>query len=179
MWQIKRWVNQAGWVGITGISLLIFSATFYLSAVMPDQARIAELQQTSISLRQQAHEALAQSNISTTDDMATQLKKFYHFFPADDNKNATLAKIYSAAEHQTLILETGEYRYISNPNSKLSRYQITLPIKGSYLQIRNFVNEILAKIPSASVDDISFKRESIGSPTLDARIKLTLFFGDN
>lgn len=177
MWAAKRWINQAGWMGITGFSLLIFSATFYLSAVIPDRVRIAELQQESISLRQHAHRALAQGGISTTNDTATELETFYRFFPTAKQKNIGLAKIYSAAEHQGLILEIGEYRYISDPNSKLSRYQLTLPIKGSYLQIRNFVNEILAKVPSAAVDDISFKRESISSTTLDARIKLTLFFG--
>ncbi len=166
-------------MGITGLSLLIFSATIYLSAVMPERARITELQQESMSLRQHAHQALVQGGISASNDTATQLTKFYQFFPATNHRNAVLARIYAAAEHQGLVLETAEYRYIADPKNKLTRYQLTLPIKGSYVQIRNFVNEILAKAPAAAVDDISFKRESISAAMLDARIKLTLFFGNN
>ena len=176
IWSAKRWLNQAGWMGVVGLSLLAFSATFYLSAVMPDRARIAELQQESASLRQHAQMTLAQGGINPTSDTETQLKTFYQFFPPASQKVTGLAKIYKAAEHQKLLLETGEYRYIADANNKLSRYQVTLPIKGSYLQIRNFVNEILTEVPSAAVDDISFKRESVSSPTLDARVKLTLFF---
>ena len=175
-WTAKRWLNQAGWMGVTGLSLLIFSATFYLSAVRTDRLRIKELQHESASLRQRAQTALAHGGISTT-NTESQLKTFYQFFPSANEKNSGLAKIYSAAEHQSIMLETGEYRLISDKDSKLSRYQVTLPIKGTYLQIRNFVDEILIEVPSASVDDISFKRESISSPMLDARIKLTLFFG--
>ncbi len=177
IWAAKNWLLHTGWMGGTGLSLLIFSATFYFSAVVPDHVRIAELQQETASLRQRAQMTLAQGGISTTQNTESQLNTFYQFFPTVDTKNSGLAKIYSAAEHQSLVLETGEYRYIPDPNSKLSRYLVTLPIKGSYLQIRNFVNEILAEVPSASVDDINFKRENISSPVLEARIKLTLFLG--
>ena len=179
MWTAKRMIDQAGWMGVVGLSLLVFSATFYLTAVMPDREHITELQEKSASLRQRAQTALAQGGIRTTDNAQSQLETFYRFFPASENRNADLARIYKAAAHQSLILETGEYRYVSDTNNKLSRYQITLPIKGSYMQIRNFVNEVLTKVPSASVEDISFKRENIGSPTLDARIKLVIFFGGN
>jgi len=177
IWTVKRWLNQAGWMGVTGISLLIFSATVYLSTVMPDRARIAELQQKSTSLRHQAELAIARGGISSTNNPESQLQTFYRFFPDPSEKTTGLARIYSAAEHQTLLLETGEYRFLSGQNHALSRYQVTLPVKGSYLQIRNFVNEVLIEVPSAAVDDISFKRENISSPVLNARIKLTLFFG--
>lgn len=176
-WTAKRWLNQVGWMGISGISLLIFSATFYFSAVVPDRTRTAELKQETASLRQRAQMSLAQGGISTSNNTETQLKTFYKFFPATTEKVNVLGKIYSAAEHQNLLLETGEYRYLPDQTNTLSRYQVTLPIKGSYLQIRNFVDEILTEVPSTSVDDISFKRETVNSPVLDARIKLTLFFG--
>ena len=179
MWTMQNWLNQAGWLGITGLGLLVFSAVFYLSAVKPDHARIAELQETAVSLRQHAQLTVAQGGITATPDMPTQLNLFYQFFPPAPTKNNGLAKIYSAAQHHAIVLETGEYRYVTSPNSRLARYQITLPIKGSYLQIRSFIDEILTKIPYAAIDDVSFKRENISSPMLDARIKLTLFFGQS
>ena len=177
IWTIKRLLSRAGWMGIAGVSLIAFSGAFYLSTVIPEQKRLEMLNQESTSLRQRAQVALQNGGISKTNNTETQLAAYYRFFPLAIDKNDWLTKIYSAAEHQKLVLETGEYRFITDQNKKLSRYQIILPIKGTYPQIRKFADEILTEVPIAAIDDISFKRESIVATTLDARIKLTLFFG--
>jgi len=62
---------------------------------------------------------------------------------------------------------------------KLARYQVTLPVKGSYVQIRQFVDQALIDVPVAALDDINFKREAIGATQLEARIKFTLYVGAN
>jgi hypothetical protein len=74
-----------------------------------------------------------------------------------------------------LTLDLGEYSMVQERGSRLARYQITLPLKGNYAQIRSFIGEVLREVPASSLDDIALKREAIGSPLLDARIKLTLF----
>ena len=174
--KIKHELVRTGSVGIIGLSLLIFSAMLHYSATIPARAKTADLQQASITLRQQAQATVKQSDISPSDKTAAQLQTFYQFFPDTDKKTTALAKIYRAAAHQHLLLETGEYRYIHTTENPLGRYQITLPIKGTYLQIQHFINELLIQLPSAAVDDISFKRENSGTTTLDAQIKLTVFF---
>ena len=87
--------------------------------------------------------------------------------------------MYAAAAAQKLVLEQGEYRLSSDKTGKLARYQVTLPVKGSYLQIRQFVDQALIDVPVATLDDINFKREAIGATQLEARIKFTLYGGAN
>jgi len=50
-------------------------------------------------------------------------------------------------------------------------------VKGSYLQIRQFVAQALNDVPVAALEDINFKREAIGATEVETRIKFTLFLG--
>jgi hypothetical protein len=50
-------------------------------------------------------------------------------------------------------------------------------VVGSYGQIRGFVGQVLADVPAAALEEITLRRESAASPTLEARIRLTLYLG--
>ena len=75
------------------------------------------------------------------------------------------------------MLQSGEYKLDRNPDSRLARYQITLPVTGSYAQLRGFVGQVLADVPAAALEEITLRRESVSSPRLEARIRLTLYLG--
>jgi hypothetical protein len=76
------------------------------------------------------------------------------------------------------VLEQGDYRLASAKGDKLERYQITLPVKGSYPQIRKFIGRLLADLPAASLDGVSFLRQKIGDTQVESQLKLTLYLGD-
>lgn len=86
-----------------------------------------------------------------------------------------LGDVQVAAAHNGLSLEKGEYRLLRDAQFPLARYQITLPVSGSYAQVRGFVNEVLDRVPSAALEDLTMKRESIGAPQLESRVRLVLF----
>ncbi len=67
-----------------------------------------------------------------------------------------------AAARQSISLEQGEYKLLGSRGERLAAYQINLPIKGSDLQIRNFVAEVLNEVPVAALEDVSFQRQAIG-----------------
>ena len=50
-----------------------------------------------------------------------------------------------------------------------------MPVRGSYVQIRKFITEVLERIPAVALDEIIIKREEIGNARLDASIRFTLF----
>jgi Tfp pilus assembly protein PilO len=106
---------------------------------------------------------------------ARQLRTFYEFFPHYSSVPDWLSRINAAAQSTGLSLDLGEYSMVQERGARLARYQLTLPLKGNYRQIRGFIGEVLREVPAASLDDISFRREAIGSQVLDTRIKLTLF----
>ena len=73
--------------------------------------------------------------------MEMQLKAFYGQFPSLNRSDELLAKIYAAAEQQHIALESGAYRLTEPETGNIRRYQITLPIKGSHVQIRRFLTD--------------------------------------
>ena len=172
----RRALATLGWPGILGLVLLVSTVVMYATMVQDRTARLAELKRESASLKSRI-ELAAKTGIPETGSM-DELNKFYGFF-SGTTLTEWLDKLYQAAATQKLVLEQGEYRLSPDKSGKLARYQITLPVKGSYLQIRQFVDQALIDVPVAALDDINFKREAIGATQLEARIKFTLYVGVN
>jgi hypothetical protein len=176
-WQLTQAGRQAGALGLTGIALLA-GALLYAGASLPGaHARLAELERTTAGL----HERL-QRAAGSFDDAAfgpdEQLANFYGAFPTLAAAPDLLATIYQAAERRGLSLLHGEYRVKRERSGGLLHYQVTLPVQGSYTQVRDFLAEVLQQIPFAALDHVSFEREAIGQAQVEARIGLTLYLGE-
>ena len=55
---------------------------------------------------------------------------------------------------------------------------MTLPVLGEYTQVRGFVNSVLDTVPNAAVDELTLKREEIADEQLEARVRFSLFLGE-
>lgn len=86
-----------------------------------------------------------------------------------------LGTLFALAAKNGIVLSTGEYKAAVERNGGFATYQVNLPVKGSYSAIWQFAMASLGAIEFASLDDISFKRDSIGAPVVDARVRLTLY----
>lgn len=172
----RHFLRRAGWHGILGLAILLGSPIFYAAMVMPMQEQIASLKAAQLQLRRDIEQTRrGEEKTAPTGEM--QLKAFYGQFPSLNRSDEWMAKIYAAAERQNIVLASGAYKLTGAETGNIQRYQITLPIKGSHVQIRRFLSDLLTEVPALSLDDISFKRETIDLPAVNAVIKLTLFLG--
>ena len=89
-----------------------------------------------------------------------------------------LKTLFALAAKSGLVLSQGEYKRGVERNAQLHTYQINLPVKGSYAQVWQFALQALHALPYASLDDVSFRRDSIGQAGLEARLRLTLYLAD-
>ena len=89
-----------------------------------------------------------------------------------------LKTLFALAAKSGLVLSQGEYKRGVERNAQLHTYQINLPVKGSYAQVWQFALQALRALPYASLDDVSFRRDSIGQAGLEARLRLTLYLAD-
>jgi len=89
-----------------------------------------------------------------------------------------LASLFRIAAKTGLVLRQGEYKRGVERDAKLYTYQIDLPVKGTYAQVWQFALQALRAIPWASLDDISFRRDSIGETGVEARLRFTLYLQD-
>lgn len=83
--------------------------------------------------------------------------------------------LFALAAKNGLTLAQGEYKSVPERSGGFVSYQVNLPVKGSYGAIWQFAGAALGAIPFASLDDISFRRDSIGQAGVEARLRLTLY----
>jgi hypothetical protein len=119
----------------------------------------------------------AQTSEQAVLNPADQLAAYYRFFPKQDTAPDWMGKLYASAAQQGLNLEQGEYRLTHDRDAKMTRYDIVLPVKGGYLQLRKFIAQALADVPTLSLDSISFGRQKVGDIAVDAQLKFTLYLG--
>ena len=86
--------------------------------------------------------------------------------------------LFDLAAKSNLTLTQGEYKTAYDKASGVSSYQILLPVKGPYAAIWQFAMQALREMPFAALDEISFRRDTIADPTVEARLRLTLYLKD-
>lgn len=169
-------IDRLGYAGIAGIALIVFAAIYWVMTLRPHAAELGALHADADVLQQRLRAAqnVAQSG---KPGPAEQLAAFYAFFPQPATWPEWLGKINKAAVAKGVQLQSGEYKLERAAGAKLVRYQLTLPVQGSYGQVRAFIAEVLAQVPAAVLEEVSLKRERADSPQLEARIRFALFLG--
>ena len=165
--------ERLGWPGVLGLGLLVFIAGFYFSAFRPEQMRVEDLRKQVAKLADRRTRAAAEEPKTASE----KLNAFYGYLPPSNQIADLLEKIYGAADRQKLRLEQGEYRAVKDNVTKLTHYQVMLPVRGTYPQVRKFVAAALAEVPNLSLESIQFERQKIGDATVDAKVKLVLYLG--
>jgi hypothetical protein len=105
---------------------------------------------------------------------AEELRRFYGLFPQPAELNGQLERVHRLARIAGLDLAQGEYRLERRPTG-LWAYRVTLPVRGSYAQFRDFLSALLKDLPIASIDALRFERKRAADTTLEAQVRITLY----
>lgn len=159
---------------VLALGLVAFDVPFYYSAVAPVLQERTRLRAEASKLHATLEGSPARE-ASAPRDPEADLAAFYAALARPANAPELLRRLHRAAQTHGLRLEQGEYRPLADPGGKLTRYQILLPAKGTYPEVRRFLAQAGREIPGLSLDGISFQRQKIGDEALQAQIKFTLF----
>lgn len=171
---IQQQINRLGWPGVIAIALLFFSLSFYLSALRPMHQQLAELSQRTSDSTDAA--PAIQPPPAKSPQVEIQLQEFYRSFPAQTALPDQLDQIYRAAKAHGILLEKGDYQASPEKQAGMTRYQVTLPVTGSYPKLRQFIRALIRDVPGMAIDSIRLERERIGEPQISAELRLTLYF---
>jgi Tfp pilus assembly protein PilO len=114
---------------------------------------------------------------ASVSDPRAELDTFYSALARPADAADLLRRMHRAAREQGLTLDQANYRPVADTEGKFTRYQILLPAKGSYPEIRRFLVQVSADMPGLAVDSVNFQRQQVGDTQVDAQIRLTLFLG--
>lgn len=163
-------LRRIGRTGAAGCVLLGGAAVFYFSTLRPAQEDLAALQD-----RLERMEARGRADVAVRSSVEpSRMDQFMEFFPPLDTAPRWLKQLYSIAEREKLELLTGTYRVSEDPALPLARYTISLPVRGSYTQIRRFIAATLTEVQIASLEGVVLKRDKVSDSTVEASVILTL-----
>jgi len=149
-------------------------AASYYFLVRPLEAensqRARELQQAELTARM--HAAPGPQPISLVEQ---RLSAFEETLCEAEKINALVGTLFDHAIKRNLVLAQAEYKLEHDKAGAFDTYQVSLPVRGPYSQLRAFVDSALADLRCASIEDIDFKREGIGATQIEARMKLVFF----
>lgn len=173
-WTVKRALTRLRWPGLVGVGLIVFTAGLTAVTIRSGQERLRALNEEVATLSSRLGQR-GTTNASTSG--RSQLSNFYAFFPLTESVPELLGRIHRAAMQNQLLLRKGEYKFSREADFGLGRYEVTLPVSGDYARVRGFVNDVLQAVPSAALDELTLKRESVDQPELEARVRFSLFLG--
>jgi hypothetical protein len=88
-----------------------------------------------------------------------------------------LAALIQHAADQGLQINDGAYAVTREAHGRIVCYQVNLPLRGNYPQLRRFVDAVLRDERAVALQDVQFKRAKVGDPLLEAAIRLDYFMG--
>ena len=174
-WLAGRALEALGVRGLIGLGSLAASVLLYQIVIVPDSTHLENTRAEAAELSRQLP---GRGGAPGLQDPGERLDAFYRFFPGAASLPELLDKVYAAAAQRSVALEQGEYRLTRERGGRLARYQVILPVRASYPQIRGFVEDVLERIPAAALESISFKREAASADGVEAQIRFTLFLGE-
>ena len=143
--------------------------------LVPQRALQADNHKLALRL---ASMPVAAPALAAKPDANLNLVRFYDALGEQRYAEQQVKTLFGIAAKAGLSLSRGEYKGGYDANGRLHTYQVTLPVKGSYREVWQFALAALMAIPFASLDEISFKRENINDPVIEARLRLTLYMAD-
>ena len=169
---LQRLRVELGAAGIAGLALLGAALAFLALALQPLEERAARLERRLEQLRPRTP-APRPGVLRAGASPAAQLAAFYAFLDRGREPPEWLARLHALARAAGLGLPAAEYR-LHGTGTPLERYEIALPVSGSYGELRAFLEAALAEIPVLSLDGVSFTRERADEPRVRAELRFTL-----
>jgi hypothetical protein len=169
---VRAWIDRLGITGVVGAALVIAAAAMAAGINRERAAQVAALRAEVVAAR-----GAPQGSRGTSGPMTPleHLRSFHARFPPVEAATQSLNQIREAAVGNGITLVSGEYRMELRPEDRLRRYRVTLPIQGSYAQIRTFVDRVLVDVPWAALDEVEMRREGTAGQPIQARLRFTVY----
>lgn len=175
---VRERVQALGWPGWVGAACFVLVIGYGLFGLLPSWHELSELQlrAQAAAERQQRIDAGEEAPVTRPADV---VGNFYRGLPAQLEATKAIDRIYVLARQESIALERGEYSLGVDPKTRLARYQILLPVRGSYPQLRRFLHTLLSEMSGVVLEDVEVQRKSIVDSELTGRLRVTLYLARN
>ena len=157
----EKFGKELGTAGLVAIALIAFALAFTGFVTRPLEAQIELLSQKSSARTTKAQPG------------AEKVAAVYEFLAKPEEPTDWLAKLHGIGTATGIQMRSATYR-TQPTEGRIVRYEIVLPVAGSYGQIRDFLKRAALEIPVLSIDQVTLKKEEKKGAALQAEMRLTL-----
>ena len=158
---MKKLVERIGMAGVAAIGLL--AAALFFSNFM-----VKPLEERNALLKEKAGQRAGAAAPS-----GEKVAAVYAYLQKEEDTTDWLAKLHGIATATGIQMRTATYR-TQPTEGRIVRFEIVLPVAGSYGQIRDFLKRAALEIPVLSIDQVTLKKEERKGAALQAEMRLTL-----
>ena len=160
---MKRIIDRIGSAGVGAIGLLAAALLFSNFMVKP-------LEQKNLSLQEAA---TRQGRKADAGQSGEKVAAVYEYLRKEEDTTDWLAKLHGIGTATGIQMRTASYR-TQPTEGRIVRYEIVLPVAGSYGQIRDFLKRAALEIPVLSIDQVTLKKDEKKGGAIHAEMRLTL-----
>jgi hypothetical protein len=167
---IFRW--QQGRTGLSWLTALLVVVLVLAALASHAVFTRYQLQQALQQLPVPANSTPAPSAAATAKaNTALALQQW----PSEEQADHISAEILAQADALGMIFERAEFQSIPIEHATLQIQRIKLPLKGDYLQVRQFLNQVLQAYPSLALSQFKLQRSDVMQTAVEAYIEFSLY----
>ncbi|MEY4747979.1 MAG: hypothetical protein RIQ60_193 [Pseudomonadota bacterium] len=166
-----RWHRHFGVLGWVGLGTLAAAAAVWFGLHLPAEEESDRLLRAKVRQLSEARSAAAAASAVQRDprDLARES------LPDERERAAVVRKVLALAEANKLAVERSDYT-LQTEEPRLQRLRVTLPLGGSYAQVRQFIGQLLNRMPNVALDSLQIDRPTNANADLQTTVRLSIFF---
>lgn len=179
---LPRWV-QREWLALglfaVVLMLLLFTLVKQRSTLEQEQQKLAALQQKIA--RQVAQHSVQASSGNASGAVGGQqqaaIQDYLAGFPPERALKAVLLDMRRLSDEGALVAEQASYRLVlKQPVAELGQYEITSPVRGSYPQVKRYIQTLLNSHPTLALQEMGMQRAKITDPQVEVDLRWVYYF---
>ena len=172
--EIAVW--RFGWVwGVVltaGLAVLLCQYAW-----LPQQQKLHDVARHRLAGLQaeQARKLNLPAAATSVDDGGFMLAALTRISFAESEVSGVMRQINQMASAGGLSLAQSEFQTSGDGHGGLRQVQVTLPMRATYPQLRQWIESVLRQLPGVSIDQLAIKRETVAQGQADIRVKLSIW----
>lgn len=158
-------LERLGKPGIAGLGVLLFCISFYAGNLGPARSELTALQAQITQLNNAAR---------PTGGVPGSASPVAKPLPAFSTATDAIKELVAIADRHGVTMDRATYQLEDKEGKR--RLEISLPLKGNYASLRDYLLEVLALPTAPALDEVSLQRPQAVEPLLEANIRFSYYF---
>lgn len=173
-WAVYRFIERLGFTGRLALVVIFLVIGVFMMNYWPGYQQVNEM---SAELADKKFQLQSGQNIV---DSRSLLNAYIAQFPPIAEKNNKLNTWMQIAKQHGLQPDSVVYKTTENDQSRLLQPTLVdFSLYASYVDIQNFLNQLMLEMPFASIERLSLSKEDVEEKFISAHIQLKFYFAQN